>query len=570
MTTMPDDCPPTTDFLHRLISQWEGETVEFKKTQPGGHDISEYVSALANEAYLAGRECGWYVIGVDDKTHQVTGTGYKSKAGELDALVRDIMQKTGYAADCSPFEMDEDGCRVLVFRIAAAKPGMPVYSQGHAFGRMGENLCALPKHKEDEIRFAAGRFDWSAQIVEQGCPSDLDARALQVARHLYISRKPHLEQEINGWSEMDFLERLNLLRNGKLTNAALLLLGKREALHKTGLNNTEIRWILRNHRDDTVDYEHLLPPFLISADTVYSKIRNTMYRYMTNEGIFPKEVQRYDEYTLREAINNAVAHADYMRDETIDVLEYENDRVIICNAGEFLPGTLAKVLTSTKPCSQYRNACLATAMVELDLIDKVGSGIRTMFHKQIERLFPVPEYILSEGHVQVTIQGKVLDYAFAFNLFTHHLQPAEISLLYDVFMKRRVEKEGADYLRAKGLVTGRFPHIRLASFLGEGTRDTELGQNILRRQDMSKETYIAHIRDVLQDARPRSRAEIMAAIQHHFPADFDKHSMERKMSRILHDMLETGIISKEGSTNAAKWFLPSSKKRNNRPTIDRQ
>lgn len=426
---------------------------------------------------------------------------------------------------------------------------------------MGENLCALPKHKEDEIRFAAGRFDWSAQIVEQGCPSDLDARALQVARHLYISRKPHLEQEINGWSEMDFLERLNLLRNGKLTNAALLLLGKREALHKTGLNNTEIRWILRNHRDDTVDYEHLLPPFLISADTVYSKIRNTMYRYMTNEGIFPKEVQRYDEYTLREAINNAVAHADYMRDETIDVLEYENDRVIICNAGEFLPGTLAKVLTSTKPCSQYRNACLATAMVELDLIDKVGSGIRTMFHKQIERLFPVPEYILSDGHVQVTIQGKVLDYAFAFNLFTHHLQPAEISLLYDVFMKRRVEKEGADYLRAKGLVTGRFPHIRLASFLGEGTRDTELGQNILRRQDMSKETYIAHIRDVLQDARPRSRAEIMAAIQHHFPADFDKHSMERKMSRILHDMYKMGELTKEGDNRYAKWFLPSLKKK---------
>lgn len=120
---MPDDCPPTTDFLHRLISEWESETVEFKKTQPGGHDISEYVSALANEAYLAGHECGWYVIGVDDKTHQVAGTGYKSQAGELDALVLDIMQKTGYAADCAPHEMDVDGHRVLVFPHSGGQAG---------------------------------------------------------------------------------------------------------------------------------------------------------------------------------------------------------------------------------------------------------------------------------------------------------------------------------------------------------------------------------------------------------------------------------------------------------------
>ena len=170
--------------------------------------------------------------------------------------------------------------------------------------------------------------------------------------------------------------------------------------------------------------------------------------------------------------------------------------------------------------------------------------------------------------VQVTIQGKVLDYAFAFNLFSHRLQPAEISLLYDVFMKRRVEREGADYLRAKGLVTGRFPNIRLASFLGEGTRDTELGPDILRRQEMSKETYIAHIRDLLQDARPRSRAEIMAAIQHHFHADYDRHTMERKMSNILRDMHKMGIISKEGSNRYAKWFMTSATKRKNRPTID--
>ena len=39
-------------LLHNLIAGWEQETVEFKGSGPGGHDISEYVSALANEAFL--------------------------------------------------------------------------------------------------------------------------------------------------------------------------------------------------------------------------------------------------------------------------------------------------------------------------------------------------------------------------------------------------------------------------------------------------------------------------------------------------------------------------------------
>lgn len=558
---MLDNWPPSLDFLHKLIAQWECETVEFKGPRPGGHDVSQYVSALACEAFLASREYGWFVVGVDNKTHEIIGTDYKSKEGELDSLMLEIRQKTGYAATVNAHVLEASGKRVLIFRIAAAILGAPVYSMGHAYGREGEHLCALSQEQLDKIRFASGHYDWSARIVEEADSDDLDEHALQVARCLYTNRKPHLEQQIRQWNDMEFLDRLHLLNGGRLTTAALLLLGRREALHKTGLHNTEIRWILRDQRNNTVDYEHLYPPFLIAVDTAFGKIRNTMYRYMTNDGIYTKEVQRYDEYTLREAINNAVAHTDYLKDETIDVVEHENDYVTIRNAGVFLPGELNDVLISTSPCSRYRNACLAEAMVELNLIDKVGSGIQTMFLKQVERLFPVPDYSLADSHVQVTIQGKMLDYTFAFNLLHHNLPPAATSLLYDVFMNRRVEKKGANYLRSLNLITGRFPNIKPAAFLGEEVHDTEIGQKILNQQEMSKGTYIAHIKDILQDGRPRSRAEIMIALERHLPAGYKKASMERKISNILHDMQDNHILMMTGIKRTARWSIISAKRK---------
>lgn len=558
---MPDNWPPSLDFLHKLIDQWECETVEFKSSAPGGHDVSQYVAALACEAFLARRKYGWYVIGVDNKTHDIIGTRYKSKEGELDNLMMDIRQKTGYQAKVDSCVLDSNGQRVLIFRIAAAEPGNPVLSMNHAYGREGDHLCGLPQDKLDKIRFSSGHYDWSARTVEDASPEDLDVNALRKARELYIDHKPHLEQEINLWSPMAFLDRLHLLREGRLTCAALLLLGKRESLYKTGLNNTEIRWILRDHKNETIDYEHLHAPFLLAVDTAFGKIRNTTYRYMPHDGIYTKEVQRYDEYTLREAINNAVAHADYLQDETIDVVERENDCVIIRNAGRFLPGTLNDVLISTLPCSEYRNACLAEAMVELNLIDKVGSGIRTMFNKQVKRLFPVPEYSLADNHVQVTIQGKMLDYTFAFNLLSQNLQPVETSLLYDVYLNRKVEKAAADLLRAKKLIEGRYPHIRIAAFLGEETHDTEIGQNILSQQDMSKDTYISHIKDILQDGRPRSRAEILIALERHLPANYKKRSIERKISNILQDMRDEDVLTVTGVKRTAKWSISSVKNR---------
>lgn len=544
-----------TDILYTLIENWEDETIEFKGSAPGGHDVSRYVSALANEAFLHKQRCGWYIIGVDNKERTIVGTQYKNRAGELKELEADIYRKTGFEANPTFHELSVGGKRVLMLQVNAATPGHPVRSQGHAYGRSGDQLVALSKDKEDAIRFASGIFDWSAQIAWDADDSDLDPQAIRRARELYVAKNAHLKDDILQWSDEDFLQRLGLIIRGRYTNAALLLLGKPGSLDKAGIHGIEIRWILIDEKQNNRDYKHLLPPFLIASDEAFGLIRNTRVRYMSHRNIFPEEVQQYDEYSLRESINNAIAHTDYSSGECIDIVEYDNDKIVIRNAGTFLPGSIENVLSSTTPYSKYRNSVLCAAMVHLSLIDKVGSGIRTMFRHQIERLFPVPEYTFDDGHVQVMLQGKIINYDFAFNVRSNDLSPAEIALLYDVYKGRKIEKEGAALLRSKKLITGRYPNLAIAAFLGETANDQGLQNSIIQSRDMSTETYMAHIKDILRDGRSRSRGEILRALNPHLPKHLSYHTLETKLSNILNKMHKCGFIEISGERKHARWKL---------------
>jgi ATP-dependent DNA helicase RecG len=90
-------------------------------------------------------------------------------------------------------------------------------------------------------------------------------------------------------------------------------------------------------KDAPEGYEHFNTPFILTINEVLACIRNTQYRYMIDETtLFPEEVFHYDEWVMREALNDAIAHQDYSKSSRIIVLEY-NDHLIFDNAGSFIP-----------------------------------------------------------------------------------------------------------------------------------------------------------------------------------------------------------------------------------------
>lgn len=182
-----------------------------------------------------------------------------------------------------------------------------------------------------------------------------------------------------------------------------------------------IRWILKASNGNERDYSVETCPFVLAVSRIFSKIRNLKYRYMNPAllELVPNELETYDPFTIREALNNAIAHQDYSYHGMINEIEHE-DRLIFSNVGSFIPDNIHNVLQNDAPEERYRNLFLVGAMVELKMVDTIGSGIRRMFNLQKQRFFPMPDYDFSDNKVKLTIVSKVLDMDYAALLAKDH------------------------------------------------------------------------------------------------------------------------------------------------------
>ncbi len=229
------------------------------------------------------------------------------------------------------------------------------------------------------------------------------------ARELYTNAHKDKADEIASWDDTTFLNKAKITIRGKITNTAIVLLGKEESEHLITPAVAKIKWILRGQDNIERDYMIASCPFILAVDRIYDKIRNLKYRYINPElkTLFPEEIDTYEPYVIREALNNAIAHQDYTLGGQINVVEYD-DKLVFSNKGSFIPGNIERVLVSDAPEERYRNQFLVTAMVGLKMVDTIGSGIRKMYNYQRQRLFPLLDCNLANNRVEVTITGKIL------------------------------------------------------------------------------------------------------------------------------------------------------------------
>jgi ATP-dependent DNA helicase RecG len=120
----------------------------------------------------------------------------------------------------------------------------------------------------------------------------LSKEAVQLARLRYIQKNQNLKEDIESWSDTVFLNKAKITIKDKITNTAIILLGKPESEHFISPATSKITWILKNSDNIEKDYEHFSCPLLLNIDKIYSKIRNLKYRYLTNGTLFPEEVDQ--------------------------------------------------------------------------------------------------------------------------------------------------------------------------------------------------------------------------------------------------------------------------------------
>ena len=405
-------------LLSSLLASNESEVVEFKEAK-SSYDfgkIGRYFSALSNEANLQGKPHAWLVFGVKDKGHAIVGSLFRADRKSLDSLKGEVADKTtNRITFVEIHEVHHPDGRVILFQIPAAPRGIPVAWEGHYYGRDGEDLGPLNLEEIERIRSQATRDDWSAGIIAEAGLDDLDDSAIQVARANYRSKFPDKAAEVDTWDVQTFLNKAKLTIKGKITRAALLLLGKEESEHFLSPADPKIRWLLKDNQGQDKDYRIMGPPLLLAVDQIYGRIRNLKYRYLKEGTLFPEEVDQYEPYSIREALNNCIAHQDYTLGGRINVVELD-DQLVFTNLGSFVPGSVERVVMENAPEEHYRNQFLASAMFNIKMVDTAGGGIRKIFQFQRQRFFPMPDYDLTANRVKLTLPGKMLDLEHARHL----------------------------------------------------------------------------------------------------------------------------------------------------------
>jgi ATP-dependent DNA helicase RecG len=467
----------THEYLKKLLLEFrkmttETEWLEFKeaKTSYSFDELGRYFSALSNEANLKHQQSGWLIFGVQDKSpRNVVGTHYRLEKASLESLKHEVAQQTNGITFQEIHELCFPEGRVLMFQIPAAPAGIPTGWKGHYFGRNGESLTPLLIHELECIRNQVEHADWSAEVCRQATHEDLDEAALRIAREKFMTKhgQARFGKHIETWSTPTFLEKAKLTRNGLLTRTAILLLGKPEAAHHLTPHPAQITWRLDAEEEA---YEHFGPPFLLSVEEVFKRIRNIKFRIQPFNQLIPVELTKYDSKIILEALNNCIAHQDYIRNARIIVTE-KVDRLILSNIGNFYDGTVDDYVLRDRTPERYRNPFLTQAMVSLNMIDTMGLGIRRMFLEQRKRYFPLPEYDLSDpNHVQMTIFGKLIDENYSRILMEEQdLELADVILLDRIQKKQTVDRTLAQHLRKRNLVEGRFPNLYISAKVAKTT-----------------------------------------------------------------------------------------------------
>lgn len=169
-------------------------------------------------------------------------------------------------------------------------------------------------------------------------------------------------------------------------------------------------------------------------------------------------------------MHNCIAHQDYRLGGKIIVVENEDGWLSFTNSGGFIPKSVEEVVIADAPEPKYRNPFLVNAMVNLNMIDTIGSGIKRMYNIQRKKFFPLPDYDLSDNKVKVTFYGKIVDMNYAQKLAeVPDLSLDEIIYLDKVAKGKEINKKEAEVLRKRNLIEGRRPNYHISSDVAEVT-----------------------------------------------------------------------------------------------------
>lgn len=367
----------SSNSLVELASSPEGKTLEFKRDLSSPKPLLKALVAFANTAG------GRLVIGIADDRQII---GVSNPLDEEERLCNLIADSIAPRLVPNVEMLTVEGKTLLVVEVFVSgnRPHW-LKSEGAETGvyvRLGSSSRQADAALIGELR----RSVEGVAFDEMPMPDlGLNALDLDGARKLF-----------SGISTLDpqALHTLKLvtLYQGQTvpTKGAVLLFGKERALHFSDAWVQCGRFIGTDKAKifDHVDIHEHLP---IAVDSIMLFLKKHAMRGADFSTVRRKDVWSIPLLLLREAVINALVHADYSQRGAPIRVSFFDDRIEVESPGILLPGMTIEDMR--QGVSKIRNHVLARVFRELNLIEQWGSGVRRIFREAQELGLPEPQFV---------------------------------------------------------------------------------------------------------------------------------------------------------------------------------
>lgn len=539
-------------FIYELLDEPENERLEFKSARSSidSDTVIDYCIALANEGG------GKLILGVSDsRPRKIVGS--QAYADGMNKIKERLVNEVHLRVEIEEAHLSEG--RVLIFVIPSRPIGVPLHRNGRYFMRAGEALIGMTPDKIKRIIDESGP-DYSVEAVPGATLADLDPVAIAEFRRRWAAKSGR--QELLTMPYEQLLLDSELISEGKVTIAALVLFGRKESLGKLRLGHVEVVFEYRANDapGPAQQREEFRQGFFSFYDRLWELIDLRNDRQSFQDGFFMHDIKTFNEGAIREAILNAVSHRDYRSGANIFVRQFP-ERIEITNPGGPPPGvSISNILNEQLP----RNRRIAETFARAGLVERSGQGMNRIFASCIRETKQAPDFTHTDAdHFWITLHGRIRQPEFL-RVLERIGQERMLSFAADDFIALQMIFDGKKIPATLSYVVERFLEEGIVERASTRKDDSVIlarkfyqaigkGGVHTRKKGLDRETNKLLLLEHISASEP-SGARMEEFLQ--VLPTYNRRMIQTLLSALVRD----GKVRSSGKTSGARWHLSVEKK----------
>jgi len=359
----------------------ENQNIEWKESWR-----DEYLKWICGFANAQG---GKLYLGINDDGEVV---GIQNFEKLLEEIPNKIQMKLGIMCDVNAVQKNgKDYLEIVVHQAS-----YPVSFNGQYYYRTGSTNQQLIGNALTRFLLKTTGVRWESLPVDNVTVDELDHESIEIFKR-EAKRSHRISEEELAISDLELMNHLGLIVDGKLTRAAVLLFHRNPEKWFTGIytkigmfDGSEIRYMDDVHGSLILQADRVL-------DLIYLKYLKMSISYHKDTRV---ESYQYSREALKEAIFNALCHSNWAAGCPIQIKIEEDKQLIIGNSCIFPETWTEKTLFSEHTSVPY-NPDIAKVFFRAGYIESWGRGIKKICDECANIGAEKPEYILHGGDVMV-------------------------------------------------------------------------------------------------------------------------------------------------------------------------